>query len=262
MSQVVHYSNFNAANLKLGNVRELGKGKMVYLSYNDEPLIMQTPEMIAPYGLSKWENDGKNPAKYTLDLSFKGFDTRDPLQKFSKSLQDFDDLMMNTGLERADIWFPNKKIVNKDGIDAIYTTVLRSSKDNKYPPIFKMVMPYDEATGNFKCKVFNKITKEEILDVKAVNFKGAKVAAIVQCAGVWLAGGKFGTTWKVVQLRVEPIAKLTDYAFRDNDETFGNDDDDVPAAKDGSVSNASSGDDDFVESDDDLETKQVAKLKI
>jgi hypothetical protein len=33
--------------------------------------------------------------------------------------------------------------------------------------------------------------------------KRTKVTAIIQCTGVWFAGGKFGTTWKAAQLRVD-----------------------------------------------------------
>jgi hypothetical protein len=33
--------------------------------------------------------------------------------------------------------------------------------------------------------------------------KRSQVGSIIQCTGIWFAGGKYGTTWKVVQMRVD-----------------------------------------------------------
>jgi hypothetical protein len=41
------------------------------------------------------------------------------------------------------------------------------------------------------------------LPVDQVLTKRSNVTAIVQCTGVWFAGGKFGSTWKAVQIRVD-----------------------------------------------------------
>lgn len=265
MESIVPFTDFNACNVKLSKLRALDNGgKVVYLSYNDKPLVLQTPEMTAPYGMSKWDNEGKGPAKYTLDLSFKGMDTRDLLKKFHKSLQEFDANMITGGLANSEEWF-KKKYGSKEVVEALYTYVLRRSKDDKYPPTFKMTVPIDSTTGEFRCKAFDKNTKEP-LDLSKVNLKGAKITSLVQCTGVWIAGGKFGTTWKVVQLRVEQSAKITEYAFRDieGDKADDLEEDDEKAEdivknapvpiKTGAVS-----DDDFVESEDEIEKKPVKK---
>jgi hypothetical protein len=263
----VSFTDFNAANVKLSKLRTLDNGgKIVYLSYNEKPLVLQTPEMVAPYGMSKWDNDGKGPAKYTLDLSFKGMDTRDLLKKFYTSLQEFDSNMVKGGLQHSEEWF-KKKYQSAEVVEALYTCVVRRSKDDKYPPTFKMTVPYDNNTGEFRVKVFDKVSKKQV-DLNDVNLKGAKVTALVQCTGVWIAGGKFGTTWKVVQLRVEQSAKITEYAFRDiegdkaddleeEEEEDDEDDDDVEVKPVGSVKE----DDDFVDSEDELEKKPAKVVK-
>ena len=214
MENIVPFTDFVPAHVKLSKVRTLDNGgKVVYLNYTDKPLVLQTPEMSAPYGMSKWDNDGKGPAKYTLDLSFKGMDSRELLKKFHDALHEFDQHLIKAGLAHSEEYF-KKKYTSSDVVEALYTPTLRRSKDDKYPPTLKMTLPHDQATGEFRCKVFDKTTKAP-LDLNKVNLKGAKVTALVQCTGVWIAGGKFGTTWKVVQLRVEQSAKITDYAFRD-----------------------------------------------
>ena len=38
--------------------------------------------------------------------------------------------------------------------------------------------------------------------------KGSHVAVVLQCGGVWFAGGKFGVTWKLFQAVVKPKTTL------------------------------------------------------
>lgn len=221
MENIIPFPEFDVKNMSLAKLRSLDNGgKVVSMFYkmpsgDQKMLTLQTPEMSCPYGLSKWDNDGKGPAKYTLDLSFKGYDSRDAVKKFFQGLSDFDSALLDNGLTRSEEFF-KRKYSSKDVVEALYTSVVRRSKDDKYPPTFKMTIPYDHATGEFRCKAFDKVTKEP-LDFNSINLKGAKVTAIVQCTGVWIAGGKFGSTWKALQLRVEQSAKIADYAFRDID---------------------------------------------
>lgn len=271
MENIIPFTEFSASAVEASKLRTLeNNGKMVFLSYKGKPIVLQTPEMIAPYGLSKWDNDGKSPAKYTLDLSFKGMESRDMLKKFYEAMEDFDKVMMKNGLEHSEEWF--KKKHPESVIEALYTCAIRRSKDDKYPPTFKMTVPYDnnnmDPTGGvcFRCKVFDKVTKEK-LDLNVLNLKQARVTAIVQCTGVWIAGGKFGTTWKVLQLRAEQTSKIPEYAFRDIegdnadlDEDDEDDmDNDIPKRK----SSTDDSDDDFIDDDeeDDLDRKPVKSTK-
>jgi hypothetical protein len=268
MADIIPFTEFNPSLVQLSKLKTLDNGgKTVYVSYNGAPLVLQTPEMVAPYGMSKWDNDGKGPAKYTLDLSFKGMDTRDHLKTFNNALQDFDSLLVNGGLSNSDEWF-KKKITSKDVVEALYTCVLRRSKDDKYPPTFKMTVPCDPSTGDFRCKVFDKNTKDP-LDLTKVNLKGARVTAIVQCTGIWIAGGKFGSTWKIVQLRVEQTAKITEYAFKeiagdkvDDIDSSDDDDDAGDIIKDAPVINNKDDDSDIIESsDDEIDSKSKVVKK-
>ena len=50
--------------------------------------------------------------------------------------------------------------------------------------------------------------------------KGSKVKAILQCTGVWIAGSKYGCSWKPIQLQVQPQTGFSGFAFvpEDDDE--------------------------------------------
>ena len=37
-----------------------------------------------------------------------------------------------------------------------------------------------------------------------MNTKGAKAVTLVRCNGIWFAGGKFGCSWKAIQVQISP----------------------------------------------------------
>jgi hypothetical protein len=72
-------------------------------------------------------------------------------------------------------------------------------------------------------------TKRQPIDIKELidtnAFKGAKVTAIIQCLGIWVAGGKFGCSWKVLQMRVSPPQTIKGYAFKELEDDKADDSD-------------------------------------
>jgi hypothetical protein len=67
-------------------------------------------------------------------------------------------------------------------------------------------------TASFETSFYNSAEKDakgqiaefpRDMPLEQVLCKWSNVTAIVQCTGVWFAGGKFGTTWKSVQVRVD-----------------------------------------------------------
>ena len=43
--------------------------------------------------------------------------------------------------------------------------------------------------------------------------KGTKVKMILECNGLWIASGRYGCTWKAVQIRIDAPQSLSGYAF-------------------------------------------------
>jgi hypothetical protein len=219
------------------------------MSFNKSPLVLQTPEMIAPYGISNWNDDGKGPDKYSLDLSFKGKEGRDSLNTFFEKMVSLDKKLVQDGVENSMTWL-KKKYNSIQVVEALYTSMVKYAKDkttgeitDKYPPTFKLKLPY--VNGSFMCEVFdtkrNPMNLKQLIDTGAM--KGAKVTAIIQCLGIWVAGGKYGCSWKVLQMRVSPPQTIKGYAFKDleddkvNDSDIEDDDDNVNAVKASEASN-------------------------
>ena len=224
---------FDIANVTFSDVRTLENGgKLAYVSYNGAPLVVQTPQMSAPFGMSMWDNDGKAAPKYSLDLSFKGLDASPKLQAFYDMLEHLDNRLVDHGYDNQNTWFKGKKYGSREIVEALYTPVIKFAKDrdtgertDKYPPTVKLSVPFRD--GNFSCDVFDSQRRQ--LDLNAVETKGAAVTAIVQCTGVWFAGGKFGISWRVIQAKISPNdMSFSGFAFMndENQDHDNNNDDD------------------------------------
>jgi hypothetical protein len=216
--------------------------------------------------MNKWDNDGKSPCKYSLDLSFKGRESREVLNKFFEGLCELDNKLIEDGLVNSQTWF-KKKHSSADVLKELYTPMVKFPKDkngevtDKYPPTIKLSLPHNGT--DFTCDVYD--SKKNIVDLNSIETKSAKVSAIIQCMGIWMVGSKYGVSWKVIQMKVTPPATIKGYAFKEIEETSKDIDDDEDEDNDAVSVNEkeildnavmSDGgddgeDDDIIESDDD-----------
>ena len=222
MESIILPSSFDVSSVSYSAPRTLDNGgRAIYMSLNRSPIVIQTPEMVAPYGVSNWNDDGKGPDKYSLDLSFKGKEGRENLNTFFEKMVALDKKLVQDGVDNSMTWL-KKKYNSVDVVEALYTPMVKYAKDkttgeitDKYPPTFKLKIPF--VNSAFQCEVYDtkrkSVNLKELIDTGA--FKGAKVTAIIQCLGIWVAGGKYGCSWKVLQMRVSPPQTIKGYAFKD-----------------------------------------------
>lgn len=222
MNSILLPKNFHIQNVTFGNIKSLDNGgKTIYIGYNGKPLILQTPEMTAPFGSTKWSPTGSDVGKdkYSLEMSFKGLETSTNLQNFHNLIEQLDEKFVETALDNSTNWF-KKKYNSKDVLAALYTPLLKRSKnketgepDDKYPPTFRINLPFKD--DKIDCEIYNK--EKQIIPLASID-KGSKVTAILQCLGIWVAGGKFGCSWKVIQLRVIAPEAIRGFAFNEDDD--------------------------------------------
>jgi hypothetical protein len=252
---IILSKDFDVSNVSFSDAKTLDNGgKIVYVSYNKTPFILQTPQMSVPFGLSKWDNDGKVNPKYTLDLSFKNMDASSHIQAFYKVLETLDNHLIESGFKNQATWFKGKKFSSKEIVEALYTPLIKHAKDketgertDKYPATFKMTIPYKD--NNFLCDVYN--ADHDIVDLENIETKSSKVTAIIQCTGLWFAGGKFGSSWKAVQLKcVQSSSSIKGFAIQEqfdeavDDSENANDVVEVPVPSTGDGGKESSSDED------------------
>lgn len=222
-TNVILPRDFDPSLVSFSEPRQLESGgRSIFLSYDGQPFSVQTPEMNAPFGMSNYKDraGGVGPDKYTLDLSFKGIAERPNIRAFFTMLETIDRMMIEYGLANSQTLF-KKRHTSADVVAALYTPAIKFSKDrntgevnDRYPPTFKMALPQKD--GNFLCESYD--ARRNRIDLPDVDTKGSSVTAITRCVAIWVINGKFGVTWKALQLRVTPSSSLRGYAFRETDE--------------------------------------------
>ena len=194
--------------ITFGNPKTLDNGgKIIGLYHHGKNLVFQTPPMTAPYGISKWSNDN-GMDKFSLDLSINN-------SEFLGMMKAFDARIIKEGLGNSQNWF-KKTYGSADILEALYTKIVKYSRNeeaaSKYPPVLNCKMPQKQ--GEFECEVYDK-DKNRVPVMSSVQNKSL-VTAILQCTGIWVVGGKFGCTFKVIQMLVVPPNSITGYAFQDD----------------------------------------------
>jgi hypothetical protein len=153
--------------------------------------------------------DEENTNRYTIDLSFRDMDSRPALKKFFDILKSFDELIVEEAFKNQKEWL-RKTYPSKDVVEALYVPMIKYAKDKNtgeitdaYPPTFKMKIPFGK--DRIMCDFYDykgvKMDSDELLQM---NTKGSRAVTLVRCNGIWFAGGKFGCSWKAIQVQIAP----------------------------------------------------------
>jgi hypothetical protein len=218
MSQgVVYPSTFNSKNISITAPRQLQSGaKQAYLNYNGERLVMQTAVcMSVPFGLNLADKFG--PAEYSVELSFRGHEQRPEVKEFMNVISEIDETLLTEGVKNSKTWFKGE--LGREVVKAFYTPSLKYSKDKEgnvltYPPNLKLKLR--KINNDFETKFYDiSGNPYKGIPVEDLLVKGVQVTAIIECAGVWFAGSKFGLTWRAKQIAIHKLPeKIADFAFK------------------------------------------------
>ena len=216
-SSVVYPSSFNSKNITISAPRQLQSGaKQAYLNYGGERLVMQTAvAMSVPFGLNVADKFG--PAEYSVELSFRQSEQRPEIKEFMDVIAQIDEQMLVEGVKNSKSWF--KGDLGRDVVKAFYTPSLKYSKDKEgnvlnYPPNLKLKLR--KVNNDFETKFYDiNGNPYKGIPVEDLLVKGVQVTAIIECAGVWFAGSKFGLTWRAKQIAIHKLPeKIADFAFK------------------------------------------------
>jgi hypothetical protein len=222
-------SEITVSKLEFQPVKVLDNGgKSVNIRYEGRNLMVETPSLNIPYGVNVFDKTPGAPVKFSIDLSLRGADENEQVRSLQDFFEAFDEKMIDAGVENAGKWFKMSN-PNRDVIKAFYSPVIKISRDAQgnpkpYPPTFKLALRKKTKKGEkpdisnaseaicFETQFYNAAERDDkgqiaVFDgastLESVLPKRSQATAIIQCTGVWFAGGKFGTTWKAVQMRVD-----------------------------------------------------------
>ena len=214
-NNIVLPKNFDVNELTFDVVKKNAMGgNVVYFKYEGHPkIIMQTPVVSAPFGLSTYTDDKTGAVKYSLDISFRGMDEDPKVQNFHDKMADFDNFLINTAVANSKEWFGKKQ--SKEVIENFYRPLVKPSKDpSKYAPTMKFKI-MTKRDGNIDVDAFdanrNKVNLQDVLA------PGVKLQAIIEAGSVWFVNKTmFGISWKLVQVKVLPSDKIAGFSFQED----------------------------------------------
>jgi hypothetical protein len=235
---IVQPKNFQLSHVSLTDLKPYGKGKISYLNYGNPgergtSLAIQTPSLRTPFGLNVFEGD--NGAKYSFNLRIRGGDTNPKIKAFESLLTTLDKFMVDHAVKNSKAWFGKDK--SRDALMETYVPCLKVSQKtdkegNSYAPTMKINIKRKKDDSDFDCLFYGAESKSDpsvapIRDTPIEDLlrKGAEMTSIIECTGVWFAGGKFGLGWKAKQVRLDSVpaggASSSGYGFQNDDEDGG-----------------------------------------
>lgn len=204
-----------------------GKSINILNKATNSGIRLSTPLMLT-WGATDFVDQatGKGNGKFEMSLQFPSAEYKtEDTDSFLKNMQAFEDKIKEDALANSKEWF-GKIHKNAEVVDALYTPMLKYSKDKttgepdlNRAPTLRVKIPMWE--GSWKCEVYDEDGEKlfpnpsnPILTPVELVQKGTQVASLIQCGGIWFANGKFGVTWKLIQVVVQkPRASLSGQCF-------------------------------------------------
>ena len=195
-----------------------GKSVGILNASTNGATYISTPLMLT-WGVSTFEDKKTSEKTYSMSLQFPGEEYNTPaITRFRENIVKFEEKVKADALANQKDWF-GKTTLTQQHIDFQWTPMLKFAKgDNGEPdhnknPTLSVKMPIWEGVWNVELfdpstrKIFPDPCNEHVTPLDLIA-KGSHVAVVLQCGGVWFAGGKFGVTWKLFQAVVKPKTTL------------------------------------------------------
>jgi len=192
-----------------------GKAINVISTQSNRSLHISTPLMMT-WGISDYvdEKTGESDGKFSMSLVFPNGDYTTPAtDDFLSKLKSFENQILDDAVRYSEAWFGED--LSREVVKHNFFPFLKYTKDKltkkidrtKSPSIRARVPNYNNKWG---VEVYD--TQSNLLfpcdndNMTPMDFvpKKSKVAAVLQCGGLWFGGKGWGVTWKVNQCVVKP----------------------------------------------------------
>lgn len=269
--------NVEISKLKYSEVKTLSSGsKSVYVNYGTGKLRIQTPVLFMPYGIGEGYEDKniKNPEvkknidkKYDLTVSFKGHDENAKVLGFLEKMREIEQEIIDKAFDYRLEWFKDDYDGNKAFVARMFSQMIKIDKDpktgkavGKYPPTLKVKVPYDGLNDKFKFDCYD-MENNEIEFTNIINkLKGGRTQLIIELTGIWMAGGKYGCTWKIISAKFQ-LSQSNKMTFIEDSDTEKKDDEDEEEDDEDDVETKVSKEENKVENSDDEENEEEQEDK-
>lgn len=167
------------------------KNKIIYIKYNSQSLLIKTPIMTCPLGMTNIHNN------YYLDLLFD--DDNFEIFSFYRWIIDFESKI--------------KELISELNPNLTKDNFVSCLKDN-YVSTNKMRTKIDCRNNKFSLDIYSNHEDEQLIN----KLKEAKLYCLLKCQPIWQMNNKWGYSWRVQKIFVKKVSSLNTYAFIDNKE--------------------------------------------
>jgi len=192
-----------------------GKNIPIFNKLARNGLKVETPMMLT-WGINENQFDGSDKKSYDMSLQFPSAEyLSEDTSAFLENMKKMNNYIKEQACINSKAWFG--KVQSAEVVDAFWTPLLKYPKDkttgepdHSKSPSLRVKIPFWD--GQFKCEIYN-VNRELIFPMEGRSIldvvpKGSEVKVMLQCGGIWFAGGKFGVTWKPYQMIVKPKNQL------------------------------------------------------
>lgn len=217
MDRIVLFDQFDCSKIALSPKVEKNRkgGNMVNLGTGPDAksrVIIQTPAMPLPFGVSPYVDASGQTQSYSLDVSFRNADTDPKVADFMARIAQLDELLLNTGVERSKEFFG--KTYTRDMVAEFYRKLIKQNNP-EYPAVLKVKVPLlgGEPTAQFFDEKRNPVSIDYFT-------KGTTVRMIVEISSIWFVNKTYGVTLKLIQAQaVSRPNRLEEFSFADDGTT-------------------------------------------
>jgi len=222
-SLIVNGTEMNVDALKVlaPRANKGGKGKTSrIMAPSGNSLNVSAPLMLT-WGVNEYETD-TGLKKYSIPLQFPQEQYANENQRrFLQNIKDLEERILTAASENSKEWF-NKAKMPREVVEALWTPILKYPKDKETgepdmtrSPTMKIKIRYWDEKFNVELydvdrQVLFKPEMQDSIEQTPIDIitKGSHVACVIQCGGIWFAGGKFGVTFNLVQAIVRQPLKI------------------------------------------------------
>lgn len=230
--KIIDGTLFNANQIMFGTPKvssaQGGKSISILNRSTKTGLVLATPLMLT-WGGKDFKEPGAEVGndKFDMALQFPSADyqTADSAA-FLENMKAFEKQVKESAFTYAKDWFGSKAPKSLEVVDALFTPMLKYSKDKASgdydytkPPTLKVKIPKWEGAWKSEiydedgCKLFPSTTNPDVTPIDYLK-KGTMVMCLIQCVGIWIVNGNFGVGWKLVQAVVQkPKPSLSGQCF-------------------------------------------------
>ena len=202
-------------------------GKNIGVIKGGNPLVIQFPLMFT-WGVNERVAEDSGRVSYDLNISFTSKDPEDAVGYFYTKLRELQDKVLDDAVSNSKLWFGKAKM-SREVAEAMFYPILKFPKDkNTGEPdetraaTTKLKLPYWDEKFNVELYDMN---RKPLFVPNEVEDKGlpmelipsrSYVKGLMQCSGVWFAGGRFGVTWNLVQAQVRKPVRIKGFCMLDD----------------------------------------------